>query len=59
MMITPRMAGFIGLLGALLMFSGDMLLYGHFGSGAEFLKVYWQKNFSARLAPASWAVISI
>jgi hypothetical protein len=44
-MITPRRAGVIGLLGALLMFTGDMLLYGHFGSGAEFVHVY--KNVTA------------
>lgn len=29
-----------GLVGALLMFTGDMLLYGHFGSGAEFISRY-------------------
>lgn len=29
-----------GLLGALLMFTGDMLLYGHLGSGAEFISRY-------------------
>jgi hypothetical protein len=29
-----------GLIGALLMFTGDMLLYGHFGSGAEFIGRY-------------------
>lgn len=29
-----------GLLGALLMFTGDMFLYGHFGSGAEFISRY-------------------
>ena len=29
-----------GLIGALLMFTGDMLLYGHFGSGAEFISRY-------------------
>lgn len=29
-----------GLVGALLMFTGDMLLYGHFGSGAEFINRY-------------------
>jgi hypothetical protein len=29
-----------GLVGALLMFAGDMLLYGHFGSGANFISRY-------------------
>jgi hypothetical protein len=29
-----------GLFGAVLMFTGDMLLYGHFGSGAEFINRY-------------------
>ena len=29
-----------GLVGAVLMFTGDMLLYGHFGSGAEFINRY-------------------
>lgn len=43
--MTPRMAGSIGLLGALLMFAGDMLLYGHFGGGAEFLNAH--KNVTA------------
>jgi len=31
-----RVAGYIGIGGALLLFLGDMLLFGHFGSGAEF-----------------------
>jgi hypothetical protein len=31
-----RLAGVSGLLGALLFFAGDMLFYGHFGSGANF-----------------------
>jgi hypothetical protein len=31
-----RLAGLTGLLGALLFFGGDMLFYGHFGSGALF-----------------------
>ena len=31
-----RVAGLIGLAGALLFFCGDMLFYGHWGSGAEF-----------------------
>ena len=33
---TRRFAGFCGLAGALLFFAGDMLFYGHFGSGANF-----------------------
>lgn len=33
-------SGCIGLGGALLMFAGDMLLYGHFGSGSGFLQNY-------------------
>jgi hypothetical protein len=31
-----RLAGLAGLCGALLFFAGDMLFYGHWGSGAEF-----------------------
>lgn len=31
-----RLTGFCGLAGALLFFVGDMLFYGHFGSGADF-----------------------
>jgi hypothetical protein len=31
-----RLAGLAGLLGALLFFCGDMLFYGHVGSGASF-----------------------
>ncbi len=31
-----RLAGLSGLLGALLFFTGDMLFYGHLGSGAQF-----------------------
>lgn len=31
-----RLAGLTGLAGALLFFTGDMLFYGHFGSGANF-----------------------
>ena len=31
-----RLAGLSGFTGALLFFSGDMLFYGHFGSGADF-----------------------
>jgi hypothetical protein len=31
-----RLAGLAGLSGALLFFAGDMLFYGHFGSGADF-----------------------
>ena len=31
-----RLAGLTGVLGALLFFSGDMLFYGHFGSGGHF-----------------------
>ena len=31
-----RLAGLGGFAGALLFFSGDMLFYGHFGSGADF-----------------------
>ncbi len=32
----PRLAGLVGLAGALLFFAGDMLFYGYFGSGASF-----------------------
>jgi hypothetical protein len=49
-MITPHRAGIIGLLGALLMFTGDMLLYGLFGSGAEFLNVYKKVTAAASLS---------
>ncbi len=31
-----RLTGFAGFFGALLFFAGDMLFYGHFGSGANF-----------------------
>lgn len=34
--LTHRLAGFCGLAGALLFFTGDMLFYGHFGSGSNF-----------------------
>ncbi len=34
--LHPRLAGLSGLVGALLFFAGDMLFYGHFGSGADF-----------------------
>lgn len=34
--LTQRSAGLSGLAGALLFFAGDMLFYGHFGSGADF-----------------------
>ena len=33
---TRRLTGLCGLTGALLFFAGDMLFYGHFGSGATF-----------------------
>jgi hypothetical protein len=33
---SRRLAGLCGLAGALLFFAGDMLFYGHFGSGANF-----------------------
>src|SRR5215468_723042 len=33
---TRRVTGLCGLAGALLFFVGDMLFYGHFGSGADF-----------------------
>jgi hypothetical protein len=33
---TRRLAGVAGLFGALLFFAGDMLFYGHLGSGAGF-----------------------
>jgi len=33
---TSRLAGLAGLAGALLIFCGDMLFYGHFGAGATF-----------------------
>jgi len=33
-----RVAGLSGLAGALLFFAGDMLFYGHFGSGADFAR---------------------
>jgi hypothetical protein len=33
---TRRIAGLCGLFGALLFFAGDMLFYGHFGSGSGF-----------------------
>ena len=34
--LTRRLAGLCGLSGALLFFAGDMLFYGHIGSGANF-----------------------
>jgi hypothetical protein len=34
--LIRRLAGLSGLAGALLFFAGDMLLYGHFGSGEKF-----------------------
>lgn len=43
-------AGGIGLCGALLMFAGDMLLYGHFGSGSAFIEKY--RDVIASASPA-------
>lgn len=34
--MSRQTAGLLGLLGAVLLFAGDMLLYGHFGSGSGF-----------------------
>jgi hypothetical protein len=34
--MSKQTAGLLGLLGAVLLFAGDMLLYGHFGSGSGF-----------------------
>jgi hypothetical protein len=35
--LIRRLAGLSGLAGALLFFAGDMLFYGHFGSGEQLL----------------------
>jgi hypothetical protein len=35
-----NLCGIFGIFGSLLMFAGDMLLYGHFGSGREFETTY-------------------